>query len=43
MNQVVKHPWFKDFDWESLLNQSMKPLYLPSKDVNDNYDKNNVN
>lgn len=29
--EAMNHPWFKDFNWSGLMDQSMKPPYDPMK------------
>ena len=29
--EVMDHPWLKDFDWSSIIDQSMEPPYKPMK------------
>lgn len=29
-DSVKKHPWFKIFKWEDLLNRKMKPFFVPN-------------
>ncbi|KAK3251619.1 cGMP-dependent protein kinase [Cymbomonas tetramitiformis] len=32
VNDIKNHPWFADFDWESLSNRTYKPPYVPHLD-----------
>ena len=40
--EVKAHPWFKDFDWESLASRAIKSPFVPDHN-NDNFDSNHVN
>jgi serine/threonine protein kinase len=31
LQDVKDHPWFRDFDWAALINGTMIPLYMPSR------------
>jgi hypothetical protein len=42
LQQVKDHPWFRDFDWNALVNGTMIPLYLPSGNLSQNFDESNV-
>jgi serine/threonine protein kinase len=33
LKEVKDHPWFKDFDWESLIAGTTVPLYMPSGSI----------
>ena len=37
--EIKLHPWFKDFDWELLYDQTLKAPFVPAAD--DNFDKKN--
>jgi serine/threonine protein kinase len=39
-SEVKRHPWFKGFDWEALLEKSIVPRHIPNEDQN--FDKNQV-
>lgn len=39
---VKQHPWFAGFDWDSCVNQTMVPLYIPANDIDKNVDKANA-
>lgn len=41
-NEVKGHPWFKDFDWESLKNKTMKATFIPDL-KKANFDHGHVN
>ena len=36
------HPWFKNFNWESVINQTEEPIYLPANNMKDNIDPKNI-
>ena len=36
------HPWFKNFKWESVVNQTEEPIYLPQANMKDNIDPKNI-
>ena len=41
LEKIKIHPWFIGFDWDMLLNMSMKPVYIPDKVVDtDNKNEN---
>ena len=37
-NEIIQHPWFAGFDWQALMQKSLKAEYLP--DCNQEYDAN---
>ena len=37
------HEWFKDFDWNGLVNGTTVPLYVPSSQIKENVDEANAN
>jgi len=39
----MAHPWFASFDWQGLINKTSNPLYIPSPDIQKNFDHKNVN
>ena len=40
--EVKQHPWFSDFDWDSLQRKTIKPSFCP--DIRkDNFDNTHVN
>lgn len=41
-SEVKKHPYFKDFDWDSLDDKTMKTTFIPDISKN-NFDDNHVN
>ena len=43
LEEVKAHPWFANFDWDGLLNQTIDPLYKPGGDLMKNFDEKNVN
>ena len=43
LQEVRQHPWFAGFDWDSLLNKTMEPLFIPNQNIENNFDKKNVN
>ena len=38
INEVLNHPWFDEFDWDSCLKKKLKAPYIPK--YGDNFDKN---
>jgi beta-adrenergic-receptor kinase len=32
--EIMKHPWFKESDWEMIISDRERPPFLPPKDVN---------
>jgi hypothetical protein len=40
--EVKSHPWFKDFDWDSLKAKTLKPTFVPNIEKK-NFDDNHVN
>mmetsp|Transcript_14430 Transcript_14430/g.33336 ORF Transcript_14430/g.33336 Transcript_14430/m.33336 type:complete len:141 (-) Transcript_14430:186-608(-) len=32
--EIMRHPWFKDVNWEMIISDRMKPPFTPPKDVN---------
>lgn len=39
--EIMKHPWFKDLDWEALKNFAIEPPIKP--EVKDKFDTENFN
>ena len=39
---VKKHPWFENLDWQKFKEKKLPAPFAPKKD-NDNFDKNYVN
>ncbi|CAD8048856.1 unnamed protein product [Paramecium primaurelia] len=38
--EVMNHPWFKNFDWNKLISKQMNPPYVPKKSIGySNYQK----
>lgn len=33
-HEIMKHPWFKEYDWGLIITDRMKPPFVPPKDVN---------
>ena len=33
-HEIMKHPWFKEYDWGLIITDRMKPPFVPLKDVN---------
>ena len=40
--KIKIHPWFIGFDWDMLLNMSMKPVYIPESVINTDINDENV-
>eukprot|EP00980_Cylindrotheca_fusiformis_P007330 scaffold1525_cov142-Cylindrotheca_fusiformis.AAC.130 len=32
--EIMAHPWFKNYNWEAIITDKKKPPYVPPKDVN---------
>ena len=37
INDIINHPWFKDFEWEKLKQKKLRSNFIPTK--GDNFDK----
>lgn len=42
IDEVQGHPWFANFDWESLRNKTLQPTFVPDK-MSNNFDDYHVN
>ena len=45
MDDVINHPYFKNFEFDKLMKKDLEPPYLPNIDGNENkyFEKNNFN